>query len=633
MIRTALVALIAMAGVSSAFAQSGDVPQMQEIPTLANTHEGLPPVAERIPLQPLVVDLAAEGRSEGVYGGDLRTMIGRSKDVRLINVWGYARLVGFDKEFMLVPDILEDVEEEDGRVFTFHLREGHKWSDGAPFTAEDFRYYFDEVATNTELSPTPPPFLLSGNMLPDFEVLDEVTVRYTFAEPNPRFLPTLAQASPPFIYRPSHYLKQFNPKYGDEAKIAAMVEEARVRSWAPLHNLKDEMYDATNPDLPSLQPWVATQNATDRRFVMARNPYFHRVTSTGHQLPYIDRVIMSVVDGSLIATKVQAGDADLQARGLVFGDLPVLKRGEKKRHYSVRLWPQANAAAIALYPNLTVNDPELRKLFRDRRFRQAMSLAVDRKLLNKVLYFGLGQPSANLVLPESPLSESFENTVMPFDIAKANALLDEMGLTERNSDGIRLMPDGRPLELIAETAGERAIEIDALELIKDTWNEIGIDLYPRPSQRDVLRNRAFSGDLALSVWAGYDNGLPSANMPPDERVPVSTMFFTGPAWGAWSMSGGDSGEQPDYPPAVELMQLFDDWMHTATAEERGAIWEKILKVHADEVLTIGTVQGVVQPVVVGDTLKNVPEEAVYGWDPGAQFGLYHPDEFYFEAGQ
>jgi len=634
MMRTALAALIAIAGASAALAQEQALPQMQEIPTLANTHEGLPPVAERIPRQPLVIDLEAAGRTPGVHGGDLRTMVGRSKDVRLINVWGYARLVGFDQDFLLSPDILEDVEEEDGRVFTFHLREGHKWSDGHPFTAEDFRYYYEDVATNTELTPTPPPFLLSGDhQLPDFEVLDETTVRYTFTEPNPRFLPTLAQAAPPFIYRPAHYLKTFNPKYGDEAAIAEMVEEARVRSWAPLHNLRDEMYDATNPDLPSLQPWVPTRNATDRRFVMVRNPYFHRITSTGQQLPYIDRVLMSVVDGALIATKVQAGDADLQARGLVFGDLPVLKRGAAKRHYSVRLWPQANAAAIALYPNLTVKDPELRKLFRDRRFRLALSLGVDRKLLNKVLYFGLGQPSANLVLPESPLAGGMDDAVLPFDPVRANALLDEVGLTKRDEDGIRLLPDGRPLELIAETAGERAIEIDALELIKDTWREIGIDLYPRPSQRDVMRNRAFSGDLALSVWSGYDNGLPSANMPPDERVPVSTMFFTGPAWGAYAMSNGDSGEKPDYDPAIQLGQLFDNWLNTATEEERAEIWGQILKIHADEVLTIGTVQGVVQPVVVADRLKNVPQKAVYGWDPGAQFGLYHPDEFYFEDGR
>ncbi|MEM8852886.1 MAG: ABC transporter substrate-binding protein [Pseudomonadota bacterium] len=606
---------------------------LTETPTLDRTTDAtsLPPIAERVPEEPLVVDLAAKGRVTGTHGGDLNTIIGRAKDVRLINVWGYARLVCYTEDLTLEPDILRDVTVEEGRIFTFHLRRGHKWSDGAPFTAEDFRYYFEDILSDTALTPTPPPFMLSDEQLPTFEVVDDVTVRYTWPSPNPRFLPTLAQARPPFIYRPAHYLKQFNPKYGDKAAIDAMVKEARVRSWAPLHNLRDDMYGARNAALPTLQPWMATKNPTDRRFIMVRNPYFHRVTSTGQQLPYIDRVIMSVAEGSLIATKVQAGEADLQARGLAFADLPVLKQGEADEHYTTRLWPQANASAIALYPNLTVNDPQLRTLFRDRRFREALSLAVDRELVNRVLYFGLGEPSANTVLEESPLYDPDLQSAMAHDPDKANALLDEMGLTERNREGFRLRPDGKPLELIVETAGEKSIEIDALELIKDNWREIGIDLYPRPSQRDVLRNRAFSGELAISVWSGFDNGLASANMPPDERVPVSTMFLSGPAWGAYAMSGGESGEKPDYEPAIRLMSLFDTWLNTKTEGERADAWHDILKLHAEEVLTIGTVEGVIQPVVVKDVLRNVPLEAVYGWDPGAHFGLYRMDEFFFQS--
>jgi peptide/nickel transport system substrate-binding protein len=144
-----------------------------------------------------------------------------------------------------------------------------------------------------------------------------------------------------------------------------------------------------------------------------------------------------------------------------------------------------------------------------------------------------------------------------------------------------------------------------------------------------LRNRAFAGQTLISVWSGYDNGLPTADMPPDERVPVSTIFLTGPAWGAWTMSGGESGEKPDYPPAARLLALYDEWLSTTTAEARAAAWEEILEIHADEVLTIGTVDGVVQPVVVGANLENVPQKAVYGWDPGAQFGIHRMDEFYF----
>ena len=250
-----------------------------------------------------------------------------------------------------------------------------------------------------------------------------------------------------------------------------------------------------------------------------------------------------------------------------------------------------------------------------------------------MLYFGLGKPSQNLVLADSALHAEALGEPPSFDPDRANALLDEVGLTERDGNGVRLMADGRPLQIIVETAGEEAIQIDALELIRDTWRELGIDMYPRPSQRDVLRNRAFSGDLAMSVWYGYDNGIPSPAMPPDERVPASTMFLTGPAWGAYAMSGGESGQAPDFEPAQRLMELYQAWLDTKTDEERAAAWGEILKVHADEVLTLGTVEGVVQPVVVTNTLKNVPEKAIYGWDPGGQFGIYRPDEFYFEPAE
>ncbi|MBK5949878.1 peptide ABC transporter substrate-binding protein, partial [Rhodobium orientis] len=168
-----------------------------ETPTLARTHGDvdLPPVAERLPDVPLVADFAATKQTLGRHGGDLDTIIGRAKDIRLINVWGYARLVGYNTSFELVPDILQSVDVEEGRIFTFHLRPGHKWSDGAPFTAEDFRFWWEDVANNPKLNPNgPATFMRVDDALPEFEVIDEVTVRFTWKGVNAVFLPTLAQA-------------------------------------------------------------------------------------------------------------------------------------------------------------------------------------------------------------------------------------------------------------------------------------------------------------------------------------------------------------------------------------------------------------------------------------------------------
>ena len=177
----------------------------------------LPPAAKRLPETPLVAKLGA-GQEVGQHGGNLSMLIGRSRDVRMLVVYGYARLAGYDPNFTIVPDILESIDAKGERVFTMKLRKGHRWSDGQPFTTEDFRYFWDDVANNKELSPTGPPSdLLVNGEAPKVEILDKQTVRYSWSKPNPDFLPRMAGASPLFIFRPAHYLKTFHRKYNKNA--------------------------------------------------------------------------------------------------------------------------------------------------------------------------------------------------------------------------------------------------------------------------------------------------------------------------------------------------------------------------------------------------------------------------------
>ncbi|MCH7929410.1 MAG: ABC transporter substrate-binding protein [Proteobacteria bacterium] len=603
-----------------------------EPPALADAAASgaLPAVSERIPLEPLVV-ANGDGRTPGVYGGDWRMLIRRAKDLKLLVVYGYARLVCYNDKFEIVPDILRKVDVEDGRVFTLHLRRGHRWSDGAPFTVEDFRYYWEDVANNETLSPSgPPKVLLVGDEPPRFEIIDEHTVRYSWSRPNPSFLPALAAAAPLFIYRPAHYLKQFHNRYGDAEKIAAMVAAEGKRNWAALHNRKDNMYRFDNPDLPALQPWVNTTRPPATRFVARRNPYYHRVDTNGRQLPYIDRVILEVVDGKLIPAKTGAGDIDLQARGLYFNNFTFLKAGEKRNDYSVRLWRTVRGSRLALYPNLTVNDPEWRTLMRDVRFRRALSLATDRHEINQVIYYGLGLEGNNTVQPQSPLyREEYRTAWATFDLERANALLDELGLTMRDDRGIRLLPDGRPMEIIVETAGEDTEQTDVLELIHDSWLKAGIKLYSRPSQREVFRNRIFAGETQMAIWFGYENGVPSADMSPGEFAPTDQQGYHWSKWGQYYQTGGQSGEPVDMAPAQRLLELNEAWLAATSRGERAAIWREMLDIHADQVFTLGLVSGVPQPVVVNNRLRNVPREGVYNWDPGAQFGMYRPETFWF----
>lgn len=581
------------------------------------------------PDEPRVV----EGMAEiGRPGGELRMLIGRARDTRLLDAYGYARLVAYDRELRLAPDILAGYEVEEGRIFTLRLRRGHKWSDGQPLTAEDFRFFWEDVANNKALSPSGPEIqLLVEDEPPRLEVLDELTVRYTWSKPNPFFLPALAQASQLFIYSPAHYLKPFHERYQDAGKLQQLVKETGSRDWAQLFLRKDRLDNVDNPEMPTLQPWALKTAPPAERWVAERNPYFHRVDAKGQQLPYIDRVVLQVTDGKLVPIKTGAGETDLQARHLGFKDYTFLKESEGRSGLKTLLWQEARAAHLAIYPNLNAADPVWRALFRDLRFRKALAVAIDRASINEFLFFGLAEPANNTILPDSPLwRDELATHCLEFDLEGANRLLDEVGLDKRNAEGLRLLPDGRPLELVVETAGEDTEQSDVLELIRDQWREIGFRIHTKPSEREVLRNRTFSGEALMTIFYGIDNGVPTATLPPKDYAPTNQSDHPQwPKWGQHYETRGASGEAPDLPEAQRLLALYEDWRRATSVEEKTAIWREMLGLYAAQCYTIGVVANVPQPVAARADLRNLPEEAIFNWEPHAQFGIYLPDTFWY----
>jgi peptide/nickel transport system substrate-binding protein len=587
----------------------------------------LPKIGDRVPAEPAIVD--ASGRP----GGELRILMASPKDTRMMVVYGYARLVRLTPAFTFEPDILKGIDVQDSRVFTLHLRKGMRWSDGHPFTTEDFRYWFEDVAGNPQLSPAGLPIdLTPGGEKPRFEMIDDTTVRYSWSRPNPLFVPDIAGPDPLFIYCPSHYLKKFHEKYADKVKLDALVAKAHVRNWAALHVKRNSMYKNDNPDLPSLEPWILKTRPPADRFIFERNPYYYRVDTNGHQLPYIDRVIMSLADARIISAKTAAGESDLQARYLSFDDYTFLRRGEERNHYNVRLWRTGPGSQFAIYPNLDGDDATWRALMRDLRFRRALSLAVNRHEINQVIYFGLAIEGQNTVLPASPLYRSnYRQAWAQYDLSEANRLLDVIGLTQRGSDNVRLLPDGRPMEIIIEYSGELPQSPDILELIRDSWRHIGIRLFAKPAQLTLFRRRVFSGEALMSLDKGIENGLAHATSSPWEFAPTTEQELEWPKWGEYYETKGRAGSPPDLPSAIQLRDLFKEWLASASEDAQSAIWHRILQIWAEEVFTIGTVGGVLQPVVVSDKLRNVPEEGIYNWDPGAFFGIYKPDHFWLDT--
>lgn len=628
----AAIALVAAAvlGAAATQAQPYIEPPALEAAVAAGD---LPPVAARLPETPRVMALDGPGQSVGRHGGTWRMLAGRARDVRMMVVFGYARLVGYTPDFEIVPDILEAFEVEDQKKFTFRLRKGHRWSDGHPFTAEDFRYWWEDVANNRDLTPsgTPVDLIVDGHA-PTFTVVDPYTVVYEWPVRNPTFLPRLAAASPLFLYRPAHYLRQFHATHQDADELARIVDETGRYNWASLHNSLDNLYQFDNPTLPTLQPWTNTSEPPTTRFLAARNPYFHRVDPQGRQLPYMDNIVMAISDPKLIPAKAGTGESDLQGRNLSFNDTSFLKRNEETEAIRVLLWDNAKASHMALAPNLNHGDPVWRTLFRDVRFRRALSLAIDRMEINQTFFFGLARGTGNGMLPASPLYDPARlATWNRFDLAQANRLLDEIGLTERDERGIRLLPDGRPMDIIVETAGEDEQQIDVLELIKESYRSIGIALYSRPSQRDVFRNRVYAGETLMSIWFGWENGISTPNSSPAELAPTDQASLQWPRWGQYYQNKGAAGEAIDLHEAQHLMDLYLAWLATDNFEHRTVIWREMLDIHADQLFLIGIVSGVPQPIVVNTALRNVPEKGIWNWDPGAQFGMYNPDTFWWAA--
>jgi len=630
LIRTSLCAvfLSILASVVAAQTALVETPSLKE----AIAAKTLPPVEMRVPESPRIIDLKLSNRAPGKHGGSMKMLMGKQKDIRMMTVYGYARLVVYNEKLGLTADILESYEVEDNRIFTLRLRRGHKWSDGQPFTSEDFRYFWEDVANNEALSRgTLNKNLLVNNKPPRFEVIDEVTVRYSWDAPNPEFLPALAGSRPLYIYRPAHYLKQFHAKYNDIEKLNAQAKAKGSRDWAAYHRRISRQYRPENPDLPSLQPWVNSTRPPANRFTFVRNPFYHRIDTIGQQLPYIDNVIIDLGSAKIIPTKTGSGESDLQARYLRFDNYTFLKQGEKRNDYKVRLWGKAIGAQIALFPNLNAKDKVWGPLLRDVRFRRALSLAIDRREINQVIYYGLANESANTMLPGFPLYKpEYQKAWAEFDVKTANRLLDELGLTKRNDDNMRLLPDGQVAQLIVETAGEDTEQTDVLELIRDSWAKIGIALFTRASQRDVFRARIQSGQTLMSVWSGIENAIANANMSPTEFAPTSGEQLQWPLWGRYFQSGGKSGEAITDPKAQELLALYQAWRIAPSEKQRTDIWHRILKISAEQVYSIGIVNNTRQPVVVKNKLRNVPVKGIYTWEPGAYFGQYMMGTFWIE---
>ena len=632
-----LLALVATVGVFAGAAGEGSVPEpaarptaemgrFNEAPALASKVAAgeLPPVDERLPIEPLVITPTEE---IGQYGGTWHTLVGTSSETKWLNIYAYERLMRWDAEAKeVIPNIATSwTISQGGKVFTFQLREGMKWSDGHPFSADDIVFWYEDMVLNEELTPRFPGYLSVAGERGRVEKVDDYTVNFVFTRPNGLFY-YYTPGGWDFL-APAHYLQQFHPKYTSREELDALVKEEGLEHWYQLLPRRNS-YPLQNPDLPTLHAWTATTQPPSPQFRYQRNPYYWKIDTAGNQLPYIDEVVVDIVAGSeVLNLKTMAGESDLQAFRIGFSNYSLFMQNRDQGNYRVLLWPRTLGSDIALFPNINHNDPVLRNLIEDVRFRRALSLAINRDEINDLVYLGVGTPRQATVAETSPLfKEKYARSYAEYDADAANALLDEMGLTNRDRDGFRLRSDGQTLSLLIETAGEEIDWVDSLELVSKYWQAIGIKAAAKHEERGLIRSRVASGEAQVSTWALDRSYIPYE---PLWHVPINGHTFWAPLNGIWYQTGGEGGQEPTgdvRQTQILYEQIKQSWDETA----RNELFDQLMELHHKNLWIIGLVGEVPQIVIAKNHMGNIPEKSLYSGTIGRFMGHARIEQYFIK---
>lgn len=596
--------------------QTGNaLPAYNEAPILAervNAGE-LPPIEERLPSEPLVVQPVHE---IGQYGGILnRAWLGYSDQWGVNKPFG-ERFVSWNANGQIVPNVPKSWEIVDGGSgIIFNLREGMKWSDGNDLTADDVLFYVNDIKFYDALDgvePQPWDQMKFGGERISVTKIDDYTVRFDFAiAAAEQFLNQRATWGPYTLIAPSHYLEQFHAAYASESDLNEATEEAGYDDWTQLFEEKNDYL--RNPDLPVIFAWKPATVGSEQIFKMERNPYYWKVDVEGNQLPYIDQVFNQLVESvEIINAQALSGAYDLQVRHVKFENFTTLKENEEKGGYRVGLYPTDSTTQLGLYINHTVEDPIKNELFNTQEFKVALSHAIDREEMNELVFNGVGVArNAEGYVPRSPFyREDLAFAYADLDVEKANQLLDEVGLDERGSDGFRLGPDGGPFQVnITATTNQNT---DVLELVKSYWENVGIKTEIDQIDRSLYEERQYSNRFELAAW-----GMAKMLRPDFELVnlcPITgqrgNTYGSAPLWGLWYITDGEQGvEPPAY--AKRLQELAEEMAVADSFERKAEIVEEIAQIRVDNLQVIGTVGEIPAAGVISNRLRNAPVGVVW----------------------
>lgn len=573
----------------------------------------LPPVDERLPEEPLVVTPRNE---VGKYGGEQRGAgFGPSTGQLDTEAFRMQSLLFIEPDLVtLSPNILAGYERSDDfTTWTLHLRAGMKWSDGAPFTADDFVYWYENMLLNPDLTPAPSIVYRSGETVMDLEKVDDATIVITFAEPNPNFDLTLSKSYwNDRMFAPAHYLSQYNINTNPDANELASSEG--FENWILAHQFHDEFGQAQqDTNAPDITPWVLSSIDELGNKYFERNAYYWAVDTAGNQLPYIDRQVSILVqDAQVRILKFISQELDAAGENpLPVSEYPFYVENEEQGNYKVFLFDNTRGNDVGFSINQTIADEGLREIFTDLRFRQALSLGIDRNEINNILYFGRAVVR-QATIPDSVsfYDESMGEHFAAFDADAANALLDEMGLT-RGSDGVRTRADGSPLEITLECWEEFCPHS---EQVAEMWTgNLGIKTTMSQIERTLWLERNQANEQQIYAHPYDSIAEPALRANNCARIRPLTVDSYAPLWRAWYNSGGAEGEEPSAENQA-IMALCDEFaVSVPNSEEYMQIGRDMAMQYTEQLYTLG-VSIAPRVIIISNRLGNTPTEGVFAGD-------------------
>lgn len=610
----AIFAFVVSAAVLWDSAASAGEMNFKEAPMLAaKVAKGeLPPIAERLPKNPLIVDKdyfeagTMDNWQPGKFGGELRLSHNEpnnAPDVFFIIMQPIIRLANGLSDSDIQANICEFLgASDDNKEFTFRIRDGLRWSDGVPVTTEDVRFAYEDVTLNPELTSLVPNWLNLAGLPGKLEIVDELTFKFRFPESNGIFVKNVMfneWVEYSRIIKPSHYLKQFHSKYATPEEIARRIKESDLgegSTWLQLYLLKDaynrEITSRKSLGMPMLTPWhlVSIDNEV---FVYERNPYYHKVDSSGQQLPYLDRIVSpKVQDGEMENVRMISGEADILRRNAALIKMPLYKANESQGNYTTLMLQSHLKAPATIFFNYGYPDLTARAIMNDVRFRKAVSLGIDKQEIIDSVYLGFGE------IPTYTYGE--------YDPAEANRLLDEMGM-KIGPNGVRTAPDGSPFLFLVENGGEAVDLPGAAEIAAAHLREhLNLNAEMRQTDTTMFTSALWQNKVMSRMHWGFDMNLP-------EEYTTRPLYFNS-IYNLNYMKALRAGQPTDKPEMIEPadwikegFMIYDKFMKLSygTPEYEASMAEQ-KKYYHDNVMAVPLIMNPLLPLPLSNRLGNTP---------------------------